>query len=190
MVVALDNKRPLKWGLALFAAVMLAARPVHAGDQQAVPRPAAAQPQVRMPGAEQIVVLIRNTLITLNDALATGNFTVLRDRAAPSFQSANTAARLSRIYQGLGQQGVDLSGVVLAAPQLTATPMIDANQRLHLEGHFPLQPTGFKFGLMFEMSGGRWRLFGISVNPAPAAPAPVTAKKKSAPAWGATVSSR
>ena len=38
-----------------------------------------------MPDAEKIVLLLRNTLITLNDAIQTGNFTVLRDRGAPGF---------------------------------------------------------------------------------------------------------
>jgi hypothetical protein len=37
-----------------------------------------------MPDAEKIVLLVRTTLITLNDALQTGNFTVLRDIGAPA----------------------------------------------------------------------------------------------------------
>src|SRR5262245_45217622 len=37
-----------------------------------------AQTQVVMPDAEQIVLLLRTTLVTLNDAIQTGNFTVLR----------------------------------------------------------------------------------------------------------------
>jgi hypothetical protein len=38
-----------------------------------------------MPEAEKVVLLLRTTLLTLNDALQTGNFTVLRDVSAPSF---------------------------------------------------------------------------------------------------------
>ena len=41
-------------------------------------------PQVVMPDAEKIVLLLRVTLITLNDAVQTGNFTVLRDMGAPA----------------------------------------------------------------------------------------------------------
>jgi hypothetical protein len=36
-----------------------------------------------MPEAEKVVLLLRTTLLTLNDALQTGNFTVLRDVSAP-----------------------------------------------------------------------------------------------------------
>jgi hypothetical protein len=42
-------------------------------------------PQVAMPDAEKIVLLLRSTPLTLNDAIQTGNFTVLRDVGAPGF---------------------------------------------------------------------------------------------------------
>lgn len=189
MVIALNMRKLHVRHLSLVAAAVIAASPAHAGDQPAAQMPATAQPHVQMPGAEQIVILIRTTLLTLNDALATGNFTVLRDQAAPSFRGPNTAAKLSRIFRNLGERRIDLAGVAMAAPELSAGPMIDANRRLHLEGHFRLQQAAVNFGLIFEMSHGRWRLFGISVNPTH--PAPALAKAKMAkPTWGATVSSR
>lgn len=157
--------------LALFVLAMLAASAVQADPSGTAQKPVpavqpAVQPQLRMPTAEQIVTLIRSSLLTLNDAIETGNFTVLRDRGAPSFQAANTAARLSDIFENLSRQGVDLSSVAVIAPKLTQGPAIDVNQRLHLAGYFPAQPVAIKFGLIFEVSAGRWRLFGISVNPA------------------------
>ena len=125
--------------------------------------------QVVLPDAEKIVTLIRSALLTLNDAVQTGNFTVLRDKAAPSFQTANTAARLAIIFQSLGQQRIDLTAVAVLAPQLTQTPAIDANQRLRLTGSFPGNPIRIDFDLVFQAVDGRWRLFGISVNPTQAA---------------------
>jgi len=44
---------------------------------------------------EQALYLIRSALMTLNDANRTGNYTVLRDLAAPGFQERNTAANLA-----------------------------------------------------------------------------------------------
>src|SRR5262249_32830108 len=70
-----------------------------ASKKPAPPAPAPAQPsQVIMPDAEKVVLLVRSTLLTLNDALQTGNFTVLRDVAAPGFREANSAARLSETF--------------------------------------------------------------------------------------------
>ncbi len=148
---------------------------IAAGAQQATPKSAppaagtqapATQPQVAMPDAEKIVILVRTAVLTLNDAIQTGNFTVLRDVAAPGFRDANTAARLSQVFSSLAQQGFDLSDVATMAPQLAEPPVIDPKTNmLRIKGWFPAQPMQINFGLVFQPIGGKWRLFGISVNP-------------------------
>jgi hypothetical protein len=125
------------------------------------------QPQVVTPDAEKIVLLLRNTLITLNDAIQTGNFTVLRDRGAPSFRDANSAARLSQSFSDLASRGVDLSTVTVISPQLTEAPSLDQEKgMLHLKGYFPGQPVQINFEMLYQSVGGHWRLFGLSVQPA------------------------
>jgi len=69
-----------------------------------------------MPDDDKIVLLVRTTLLTLNDALRTGNYTVLRDRGAPAFRDANSAARLGQIFASLATSGVDLSVVSVMPP--------------------------------------------------------------------------
>jgi hypothetical protein len=49
-------------------------------------------------------------------------------------------------------------------------------------GHFPAQPAAVKFGLIFEVSAGRWKLFGISVNPEPVQAAE-SRMPRFAPSW-------
>ncbi len=138
---------------------------------------AAPQPQVVMPDAEKIVLLLRVSLITLNDALQTGNFTVLRDMGAPGFRDGNTAARLSQSFSDLASKGVDLSSVSIIAPQLTEPPGLDqAKGMLHLKGYFPGQPVQINFEMLFQAIEGRWRLFGLSVQPGAPTPAPAAAK--------------
>ena len=55
------------------------------------PQPARAQPAQAMAALpvslEQALYLIRSTLLRLNDANRSGNYTVLRDLAAPDFQA-------------------------------------------------------------------------------------------------------
>jgi hypothetical protein len=126
------------------------------------------QQSVVMPDAEKIVLLLRNTLITLNDAVQTGNFTVLRDRGAPGFREANSAVRLGQIFSDLASKGIDLSAVSVIAPQLTETPTLDQKKgMLHLRGYFPGQPVQINFEMLFQAVSGHWRLFGLSVQPAP-----------------------
>lgn len=149
---------------------------------------AAASPvsqQVAMPDADKVVLLLRSTLLTLNDALQTGNYTVLRDMGAPGFRDANTAARLTQIFAPLAAQGADLTAAAILAPQLTEIPAIDPQrQMLRLKGFFPSQPQQINFEVLFEPVAGRWRLFGISVALVQAEPqaaaSPDTAKGKAA----------
>lgn len=125
-----------------------------------------AQTQVVMPDADKILLLVRTTLLTLNDAVQTGNYTVLRDVAAPGFREANSAARLTQIFANLAQRGIDLTPVAVMAPQLTAAPSIDPKSgMLHLKGYFPGQPVQLNFEVLYQPVAGRWRMFGLSVNP-------------------------
>jgi hypothetical protein len=125
----------------------------------------ASTPEYVVPSAETIVVLIRSSLMSLNDALHTGNYTVLRDVASPSFREANSAGRLNQIFSALAGQGVDLSAVAILSPKLPQTPSIDQNRRLHIVGFFPGEPVQLNFELVFEVVGGQWRLYAISVIP-------------------------
>jgi hypothetical protein len=127
---------------------------------------AQAQQQVAMPDAQKIVLLVRNSLITLNNAVQTGNYTVLRDQGAPGFREANSAARLSQIFSDLAANRVDLSAVAVIAPQLTQQPALDTEKgMLHLKGYFPDDPVRINFELLYQAIDGHWRLFGISVQP-------------------------
>ena len=162
-----------------------------AAPKPAAPKPAAAKPaapQVVMPDAEKIVLLLRTTLITLNDAVQTGNFTVMRDMAAPGFRDANTAARLAQSFADLAAKGIDLSPTSVIAPQLVEPPGLDQRQgMLRLKGYFPGQPVQINFEMLFQAVDGRWRLFGLSVQPGPAtaAQAAPPAAAQNAPQPGA-----
>jgi hypothetical protein len=122
--------------------------------------------QVVMPDAEKIVLLLLTTLLTLNDAIETGNFTVLRDKGAPGFRDANTTARLSQAFSDLASRHVDLSPVSILSPQLTESPGLDQQKgMLHLKGYFPGQPVQVDFEVIYQAINGRWQLFGLSVQP-------------------------
>jgi hypothetical protein len=156
------------------------------------PAPAAATPappQYVMPSAESILVLIRTSVLTLNDAVQTGNFTVLRDIAAPAFREQNSAARLGIIFADLGQRGINFAAVSTMTPQLSdATALDPAAGLLRLKGVFPGTPVQLAFDLQFQAVNGTWRLIGIAVNPEPGAPVN-TASAPAAPAPAVPVAS-
>jgi hypothetical protein len=131
-----------------------------------------------------VMMLIRSSLLALDQANKTGNYTVLRDLGAPGFQAANTAARLSEIFAAQRNDKLDLAGVSVIDPQLSVLPEIMPNGMMHMAGFFPSVPSQVNFELFFAPVDGQWRLFGLSVNVAqstPVAPAPPTAAKNQAP---------
>ena len=134
-------------------------------------------------GVEQAFYLIRSTLLTLNDANRSGNYSVLRDLAAPDFQARNSAADLADSFADLRRRKFDLFAAALVAPELTATPALDGKGMLRLTGHFPTRPQQIDFDLLFQNVGTQWRLFGIAVATPPAAAAQATpAAQAKAPA--------
>jgi hypothetical protein len=91
-----------------------------------------------------VLILIRSSLLALDQANKTGNYTVLRDIGAPGFQS-NSAARLGEIFAKLRNDNLDLSGVAVIDPQLNLLPQIEANGLMHMAGFFPSVPDASQF---------------------------------------------
>src|SRR5712691_8885914 len=132
-----------------------------------------------------VLILIRSTLLALDHANKTGNYTVLRDLGAPGFQ-VNTDARLAEIFAAQRKDNLDLAGVAVLEPQLTVLPQIEPNGMMRMAGFFPSVPKQVIFELAYAPVDRQWRLFGISVSlgqaapvaPPPPAPAPPAALPK------------
>lgn len=155
------------------AQTIVKAKPKAPAQAQAPAGAPTPRPHVVMPDAEKIVLLVRTTLLTLNDALRTGNYTVLRDKGAPSFRDANSAARLGQIFSNLAASGLDLSVASVMTPQLSEAPILDqARGTLNIKGYFPIRPTQIDFEVLFQSVDGHWRVFGLSVQPVKAPEAP------------------
>ena len=147
-----------------------------AADAQAgAPQPAATaqNPAASAAPIDQTVVdkLVWSTIIALDQANRTGNYSVLRDLGAPSFQANNSAATLGGIFTALRNQRVDLSNALIISPVYLQPPAVQG-AALRAKGIFPLRPTTIGFDLMFQNISGEWRLLGISVVPLVRPPAP------------------
>ena len=101
-----------------------------------------------------VLILVRSTLLAVDQANKTGNYTVLRDLGAPGFQASNTAAQLGDIFASLRRDKLDLSGVAVLEPQLTLLPQIEASGMMHMAGFFPSVPAQVKFELLYAAGRG------------------------------------
>jgi hypothetical protein len=157
------------------------AKPAQSNSE--LPAPPAPGPVV--PSDPKLWMLITSTLIALNQANATGNYTVLRDMGAPGFQTANSSAQLAEAFANLRHRDLDLSPLLLFQPKLLRKPEIDAKGMLRITGFFPTQPEQVDFDLLFQLVAGQWRLFGISVDTSQARPPTAAPVGRLAPAQGA-----
>ena len=147
------------------------------------PLPPGAMP--KMPDQYKLNLLIRTTIIAINQANKTGNYTVLRDLAAPDFQNVNSAEKLAEIFTGLRNSKFDLSPVLFFDPKLIRQPELLSNGMLRLTGFFDTRPQRVNFDLIFQPVESDWRLYAVNVgtkeappqavqavSPAPAQPTP------------------
>jgi hypothetical protein len=147
----------------LIFAACLAAAAAPAAGQAPVAAPAASQAGV--PDPIVINKLVWSAMAALDQANQTGNYSVLRDLGAPSFQTNNSAATLGGIFQAIRNQQVDLGYTLLVAPTYQFPPTVVQSGLLRVRGTFPLRPAAIGFDLLFQNISGQWRIFGIAVAP-------------------------
>jgi hypothetical protein len=123
----------------------------------------------------RVVLMIRNTVLALNQANQTGNYSVLRDMGTPAFQMTNSQARLAEIFASLRARKLDLSPVMVFNPKLTAPAALQEGQVLRLAGHFPTTPEQVHFELAYQHYGDQWLLAGLAVSVAPPGDGPQAA---------------
>lgn len=135
--------------------------PLQPGAAQAPP-PASSQP---VPSELELAKLIWSTMAMIEHANRSGNYSVLRDTSATGFQINNDPAALASIFAGLRATRIDLSNTLIVAPSYLGPPAQVQPDVFRVRGFFPLRPTAIFFDLLFKWEQGRWKLFGVSVEP-------------------------
>jgi hypothetical protein len=126
------------------------------------------------PPYDVLVMLARTTMVAVNQANQTGNYSVLHALASPRIQKKLDEKSLGQALAGFRQRKIDLSPAVLVAPQFVQPPGVDADGVLSLMGVFPTQPRQIRFSLGFRLIDGHWRIeaFNVDTPPNPTGPAP------------------
>lgn len=157
--------RPGRIAPAVFFALAALAAPSAVSAQAAPPPPSIAP----VPTELEMAKLIWSTMIAVEQANVSGNYSVLRDMAAPSFQQLNDPTRLAQIFAPIRASRIDLSNTLLLAPTYVGTPQQIENGAFGVRGYFGLRPTAVGFELYYQWVNGRWRLYGIGLDPQPLA---------------------
>ena len=138
-----------RWAAA--AAMLVAAAPIrsHALD---------------MPSAHVQEVLIKSILVTLNDAVASDNFTVLHAKISKPFRDQFSPDRLRAVFKDLVEKHAVFDAIVASPAIADEDAKIDDKGVLRLNGRFDTAPKKVKYQLGFIPSEGQWKLSGITID--------------------------
>src|SRR5947209_6049382 len=123
------------------------------------PRPAPAQ---GMPAPSVQEVLVKSMLVTLSDAVAADNFTVLHAKISKPFRDQFPPEKLRAIFKDLVDKHAVFDAVVARPIIADEEAKIDEKGVLRLKGHFDTAPKKVKYQLGFIPSDGAWKLSGVS----------------------------
>jgi hypothetical protein len=112
--------------------------------------------------------LAANLLLALHHANVTGNYSVLRDLAAPQLISRMTQSDLSDHFRQIRVERPSLGAIAGLRPRFSTPPTIVGKQYLWLEGSYPTSPKETRFKIVLQRSRADWRFLSIEVAPSEA----------------------
>jgi hypothetical protein len=140
----------------------------HSGLAAAVLALIAASPvkvlALEMPGPSAQEVLVKSILVTLNDAVATDNFTVLHAKISKPFRDQFSPEKLRAVFKNLVEKHAVFDAVVAEKIVPDEDAKIDDNGVLKLKGRFQTAPKQVKYQLGFIQSEGAWKLSGVQID--------------------------
>jgi hypothetical protein len=135
-------------GLAAVVLTLIAICPVNALD---------------MPGPSAQEVLVKSILVTLNDAVASDNFTVLHAKISKPFREQFPPEKLRAVFKDLVEKHAVFDAVVAEKMIVDEDARIDQGV-LKLKGRFQTAPKQVKYQLGFIESEGVWKLSGVAID--------------------------
>jgi hypothetical protein len=109
-------------------------------------------------------VLVKSILVTLSDAVASDNFTVLNAKISKPFRDQFPPEKLRAIFKELIDKHAVFDAVVASPIVSDEDAKIDEKGVLRLKGHFETTPKQVKYQLGFIPADGTWKLSGVSID--------------------------
>lgn len=116
-----------------------------------------------LPSKEDQEVLIKTTLLTLNDANLTDDYAVLHAKLSKPFREQIDPEKLKAAFKEFVDKKGDISVIAVKPPIPDADGAIDKTGVLELSGSFDTKPK-VTYKLRFSMSEGVWKPLGINVS--------------------------
>jgi hypothetical protein len=125
---------------------------------------ASALAQPKVPNERTLETLVKSSLVSFNDAVATGNYTVFHATLAKPLRDKFSPDQLKSTFKAFAEQKAEFYVVTAYKPTYDPAPAINQDGVLELKGIFPTEPSKVAFDLKFLLSDNGWRLVGINVK--------------------------
>jgi hypothetical protein len=109
-------------------------------------------------------ILIKSILVTLNDAVASDNFTVLHAKIPKPFRDQFPPEKLRTVFKDLVEKHAVFDAIVASPVIAEEDAKIDEKGVLRLKGRFDTTPKKVKYQLGFIPSDGQWKLSGVTID--------------------------
>lgn len=110
--------------------------------------------------------LIKSSLVALNQANLTNNYSVLRELSSPAFQDNNTNEDLRSIFAGIREANLDFAAIVEYEAVFETEPTLDSQSNLYVKGYFPTSPR-IEFEFLYQLIDSKFLIdvFSVSITP-------------------------
>ncbi len=125
---------------------------------------ATASAQNKVPSQRGLEALVKATLLSFNDAVVTGNYSVFHAKLSKPFREQYPPERLERTFGDFSKKHIDFDVIAALKPDYDPPPRVDDNGKLLVKGWFPTEPKRVYFNLEFIPSDGEWKLIAINVK--------------------------
>ncbi|MGH7003609.1 MAG: hypothetical protein ACREIP_06645 [Alphaproteobacteria bacterium] len=139
-------------------------RPIYPGGEVNA-NPAQLGPE--LPRDDVVEAMLKNALMTFNDANISGNYQVFHARLHPAFRAQRSAADLANIFVGFRTSRIDLAPLLVHRPIYAEPPAIDGDGNLSLKGYFETRPWRTSYNVLWRRDGNAWQLWRINVQARP-----------------------
>lgn len=107
--------------------------------------------------------LVWTTMVALDNANRTGDYSILHALGAPGFQNNNSVGSLYDTFRAFRENQTDLGRSLLVEPTYYLPPAVDKDGLLRLRGGFETRPKAIRFDILFQSVNGAWQLLALSV---------------------------
>ena len=107
----------------------------------------AVQAQNKVPSDRVLEALVKSSLLSLNDANVTGNYSVLHAKLSKPFREQFPPEKLKATFKEFSQGNADFDIIAAMPPTYEPRPVVDEDGKLVVKGSFPTEPSRLLFEL-------------------------------------------